>query len=370
MLDSRAPNLKQLSLSENAIDDEGLQAMIAGMATCANLSSLNISGNESITEEGLRSLSTLFQSGSCCLSDLYLGNLHIDDDGVTALADGFMSYESLKSLDISENNIGDEGVRTLVASLVNSRLEILNLTENRSITAAGFRSLYPLMRPENCSLSNICLWGISIEDDEATALAHVLEDNKSLKHLQFEQLLANITAAGWSAFSRLLCDTSSINSTFLSNHTLESFGSWSGSSSGMIPCAHPDISRYLWLNEHQSHEVAILKMLMSHNDFDMKPLFQWKLKCLPMVMDWFERAASPVQAHWRSLVGTHARCPTKEKLCQEFYEASLPTVESRKLSALFKFVRGMPLFVIGKYQSTTVARAQSRKRKFGVDENY
>ena len=38
----------------------------------------------------------------------------------------------------------------------------------------------------------------------------------------------------------------------------------------------------------------MIKILLSHNDFDMQPFFKWEFKVLPLVIKWFERAASSV----------------------------------------------------------------------------
>ena len=65
---------------------------------------------------------------------------------------------------------------------------------------------------------------MNIGDEGAEALADGLMGNTTLKHLVLTPNSAGITNTGWAAFSRLLCDTSSINNTFRSNHTLEHIG--------------------------------------------------------------------------------------------------------------------------------------------------
>ncbi|KAK1734047.1 leucine-rich repeat protein, partial [Skeletonema marinoi] len=58
----RNPALATLDLQYNRIDDEGLHTLVAGLINCHHLTKLCLSGNALITEAGLRSLSTLFQS--------------------------------------------------------------------------------------------------------------------------------------------------------------------------------------------------------------------------------------------------------------------------------------------------------------------
>jgi len=67
---------------------------------------------------------------------------------------------------------------------------------------------------------------VGIGDDGAEVLARGLIGNKSLRCLPLHVDVENedeiaITPAGWSAFSTALCDTSSVNNTYLSNHTIQ-----------------------------------------------------------------------------------------------------------------------------------------------------
>ena len=102
------------------------------------------------------------------------------------------------------------------------------------------------------------------------------------------------------AFVRLLCNTDSINNTYLSNHTLEQVTISSNGGQGEDVLGK-QLKSLLKLNvgtNNQSH-VAIKKILQYHN-IDMKQLFGWdseddqSLKSLPYVIDWFERADEAV----------------------------------------------------------------------------
>ena len=52
--------LEELDLSDNSIDDIGVEAMVNVLADSSSLSSLSLSSNRSITSRGWRSMSTLF----------------------------------------------------------------------------------------------------------------------------------------------------------------------------------------------------------------------------------------------------------------------------------------------------------------------
>ena len=234
------------------------------------------------------------------------------------------------------------GLQLLVAGMVNcSNLLLLKLSGNRSITAAGLRSLSTLFQSDNCALIELHLERMNIGDDGAAALAEGLVGNISFKQLHFDVDVAGITEVGWSAFSKLLCDTSSINNTFLSNHTLE----WIGESDDRG--ASEDVVKYLeWNVDFNEDDAAIWKILRHFNDYDaldIESFFQWKLKFLPFLVTWFERARSSI-APW-------------------VINGDFSGLEKRKLSAVHKFVCGMPLLIIDGYNSRRTSTRLARKRR-------
>eukprot|EP00984_Skeletonema_dohrnii_P009304 scaffold3549_cov110-Skeletonema_dohrnii-CCMP3373.AAC.6 len=386
----RNPNLATLDLGYNDIDDEDLHALVAGLINCHNLTSLYLHGNELITGVGLRSLSTLLQSDNCCLEHLDVERTNMDNDGVVVLSAGLSRLPTLKKLDLANNRIGDLGLQALVGGLgscnlleelylssnmflgsiigmrslgtllqrtnmqslflsdaVNDgglqclvdgmanccRLKTLALSYNNSITAVGLRSLSSLFRSERCSLCNLLL--LHLDDNGAVALADGLIGNKSLKTVEFSR--SGITERGWSAFSKLLCDTSSVNNTYLSNHTLEKIGGY-----GVHAMPSDDIVEYLQLNRVSQKNAAIRKILDSHPDIDFEPLFQWKLKFLPLVVTWLENA----------------------KRYLDYVKESNEVFQRRQVSAVYKFVRGMPLLTVDGYRGQKMTDTQSKKRKF------
>ena len=297
-----------LYLLHNGIDDEGLHALVAGLINCRNLTSLYLSGNELITEAGLRSLSTLLQSDHCRLECLDLDGFNIDNDGAAVLSAGLGRLPRLKTLYLANNSIGDQGLQYLVGGLVNCNLEqlilstnlcslsghrslgtlvqrvtslkslnlcgntiddeglqglvegmtnycslqTLYLSDNHLITAVGLRTLPAFFQSDNCCLKELWLFGINFGDDGAVALANGLIGNESLINLRFDW--SGITARGWAAFSKLLCDTSSVNNTYLSNHTLVEIGGFSN-------VGNPStILEYLMLNKLQNCAAAICKL--------------------------------------------------------------------------------------------------------------
>jgi len=283
---------------------------------------------DNISDEGFTEIATALSTQSQ-LERLTLYRNNLGRDGCVVLRNtiGRWPTSSLKYLDLSDNSINDQGLQALVEGMTNCvDLETLYLSDNRSITSAGLRCMSPMFQSESCSLKELSLTRINFGNDGAIALADGLKGNKSLKTLTFVPTSAGVTGVGWAAFSNLLCDTSSINKTYLSNHTLEFIGDYFHESD-----TPPEIKQYLGWNRDRNrtpHRAAFRKIFKRHTDFDMEPLLQWKLKCLPVIVNWFERAI-----HF---------------LDQDEIEQSL---ESRKLSSVYKFVCGMPMLVIDSYQS-------------------
>ena len=292
------------------------------------------------------------------LQILSLQGSNIGRNDCMALGNMLSSWHapSLQHLSLEDNSIDDRGLQALVTGMTNcNNLLLLTLSGNRSITAAGLRSLSTLFQSGNCSLIELCLERMNIGDEGAAALAEALVGNKSLKRLYFDVDIAGITGVGWSAFSKLLCDTSSTNSTYLSNHTLQ----WIGAKNHRG--TPEDVKKYLDFNkvsvvfDRNKQDVAILKIL-GHNidslEFSTESQFrfQWKLKFLPFVVAWFERARSAITILAASNEGIDL-------------SVGLRGLETMKLSAVHKFVRGMPLLIIDGYNSRRTSTRLSRKRR-------
>jgi hypothetical protein len=105
------------------------------------------------------------------------------------------------------------------------------------------------------------------------------------------------------------------------------------------------------MNKHYRRVAAICKILQSHSDLDMEPFFKLKMKFLPAIMSWFRRVWS-IEDNLISF----GHIDESERSCQ-----------SRKLSALYKFVRGMPDLTIIGYWEGRMIHIEAKKRRL-VDE--
>eukprot|EP00574_Skeletonema_japonicum_P003091 CAMPEP_0201723462 /NCGR_PEP_ID=MMETSP0593-20130828/7519_1 /ASSEMBLY_ACC=CAM_ASM_000672 /TAXON_ID=267983 /ORGANISM="Skeletonema japonicum, Strain CCMP2506" /LENGTH=396 /DNA_ID=CAMNT_0048214579 /DNA_START=22 /DNA_END=1209 /DNA_ORIENTATION=+ len=244
-----------------------------------SLSTLDLESND-LCREGFEQI--IRACAQSQINDLCLSHNNISRIGCTTLGTllGSGELNNLTSLDFRGNPIDDNSLEMLAAGLVNNTtLGTLSLSGNPSITGGGLRCLIPFLQSESCcSLRNFYYYGNDIDDAGAAALAHGLAKNKSLETLWFDPSEddCRMTSAGWQSFATLLCDTSSVNNTYLSNHTLKLIGE-SCNEGSSVHEVHERVRDLLRMHENASSkdEIATRKILLSHRDLDMEPFFEW-----------------------------------------------------------------------------------------------
>ena len=179
------------------------------------------------------------------------------------------NINQLQELNVGDNEIGPDGLQIFASALVN-----------------------------NCSLKTLLL---SVDDGAAND--HIVD---------IEQISCH--------FKGLLCDTSSVNNIYLSNHTLECLGDDLGPDVVVVP---DDVQCYLDLNSSSEDKggIAMSKILRHHSHFNMQPFFEWELKALPLMISWFDKASTSTS---------------------EFEEK----IAKMKLSATFDFIKEFPMLYI------------------------
>ena len=143
-------------------------------------------------------------------------------------------------------------------------------------------------------------------------------------------------------FNKLLCNVSSIDSIYSSNHILENLGP------SILLGLDLKLTSLLKMNEgtNKSH-VAIKKILKYHPNIDMGPLFEWNmegecerdLKALPYVVAWFDRAGEAV---------------ANDEGGDSY------NIDERKLSALYQFALAMPLLFVPTHHVKGVGTTQKK----------
>ena len=180
------------------------------------------------------------------------------------------------------------------------RLTALDLDGNDVGSTGGCDVVAGLLRDPACALRVLRLGRNGVDGVGASILAASLADNVNLEELHLGGNPGIASAVGLGAFSRLLCDVSTVNATYLSNHTLSVLG--------VMPPFAPEfrcLEESLRLNDTTSSstpanssggrrrsDAGKRKVLRYHPTLDVGPLLEYDLKLLPHVVDWFDGAAA------------------------------------------------------------------------------
>ena len=257
------------------------------------------------------------------LTELSLSGINMGRDECTALST-LLRYTTsmLEKLTLYDSNVDDEGIEDLINVLVNiNTLEAMNIGSNLSITTRGWKAVANLLEMPNSNLDTLHVVNNSnFGDAGARLFATALANNYTLRRLSLTE--CGITREGWAPFSKLLCDTSSVNNTYLSNHTLEEFGN-------RLQAVPGGVESGLNLNAFDNKDqVAVWKILMYHSHFDMEPFFEWEFKVLPLMVDWFVKATATAMIS----PGTFGRYSQK--------------INKLRLAVTYDFIKEFPMLYI------------------------
>ena len=242
------------------------------------------------------------------------------------------SFTNIKTIHLYSQDLTGEALLPIVDSIRGHRLEGLFLSANM-IGDVGCLALATLLEDPICNLHTLELQGNDIGNEGAIAIANSLVNNTKLKKLRLNNNPFNQSMVE-NAFSKVICNTSSVNNTYYSNHTLEN-----------LYLQRPHSTYHLSetnMGGNTGH-IAIRKILRHHHpNIDMKPLFELaasvegeqNLKGLPYVLAWFDRA--------KETVGYN--------------------VERRKLRAIYQFAQAMPLLFVS---TSSTDKMDNKKRKRG-----
>ena len=227
-------------------------------------------------------------------------------------------------------------------------LEVLNIWSNR-FGNVGCTSIATLLADSNCNVHTLSLGDNQIGNEGVNTLANSLTNNNKLKELDIGgNQLDKVSVED--AFVRVLCNTSSINDIYSSNHTLEMLS--------MISSVDEEesigiqLASLLKMNKGINKKyVAIKKILQNYPNIEMEPLFEWgsgnerNLMALPYVIDWFVRAGEVVERDDESVDSSDYSDSddTSDSNNSDDYDYQ---VEEKQLTVIYEFALAMPLLFI------------------------
>eukprot|EP01117_Protostelium_nocturnum_P011694 TRINITY_DN4256_c3_g1_i11.p1 TRINITY_DN4256_c3_g1~~TRINITY_DN4256_c3_g1_i11.p1 ORF type:complete len:1743 (-),score=580.06 TRINITY_DN4256_c3_g1_i11:39-5267(-) len=192
---TRNNNLTCLDLQRNNITSDGAKSLAALLSVNSTIKQFFVSSNR-LGKDGTKVISDALRSNQNILQELYIADAEMDKKGCVALGDALrgminaLSQKRLSDLsmgtgltvlDLSGNNIGDEGITWLSDCLKNNvTITTLNLCDN-GITKKGVVSivthLMPLQSLQNLDLSKNKLGPKStqnISEKLRTSMLHTL----------------------------------------------------------------------------------------------------------------------------------------------------------------------------------------------------
>lgn len=340
-------HLKQLSVNRSgaifALDYQDMKSFVGGIKRNSSISKLHLKNYCPSRVHLLRELLKVYEDKNS-LEELYVSpSQQFEDDIITT----FKACTNIKSIQIHYNG---DFTQMFEAIRDNHMLEQLGLRAN--IGNSGCELLATMLEDQNSSLCRLNLSDRRrdiITNKGITFVASTLSRNNQLRELYIQSILLDEELKN--VFSNLLCNTSSINSTYSTNHTLKRLAI-SGEK-----VKDSQFAAALYLNGYKNkRNVAIKKILYYHPHIDMEPLFtmdldgeEKDLKALPYVLSWFDRAAVAVDdEEWiyedYDVRNNYDRGEYIETFLSEVNETY--RVKERKLSAVYQFVQAMPLLFV------------------------
>ena len=314
--------LEVLILNDIETTDHAMSMMISAcIVPTFTLKILDLGGNNTLTDGAMLSLAEALENNST-LEKLGLGGCYsVTSIGWLAVLSALgRSCRSLEVLILRNNSLDDDSIIAFANdSSYNERLEVLDLRNCISVTPAGWRALSRLLGSPHSVLRDLDIsLNPSVNDEIVTEYANALRGNEhsQLKSLTigsalydfyaetYDYDLSPLTNAIWDPITNLMCNTSSIDATWSSNHTLCDLGyfpdqiphqdSEDDSEGSYIDEAEmpSEITDLLEMNkEDDKKQVARKKVIRYHfsGDYDLNALIGSNQKSLPRKISWFGR---------------------------------------------------------------------------------
>jgi len=314
----------------------------------------------------------------------------IRNGGIRSLASTLSRCTRLRDISLSSCHITDSVVEDLVQAVQgHSELKTLDLRDN-VIQRRGCEWLSTLLQDPKCSIVNLNLHNNMIDDSGAKIMAEALADNDKMDSILLDD--NNISASGWNTFSNLICDQSSIDKTYRSNHTLcmiVSFGAVKIAGGRMYDEDGVIPNRLFELIEFNAGRdkkvVARQKIFDCHfkGDFNMEPFVKsnMEMKVLPHMLSWLGRSSKAdgmISAATFNLLrqmpalcadASHAKgVVTKQRSIAEWGEDIVPDNQVKHHAPVQKSRLGSILKTIRDIMKLRSLRKQSKKLSLKTEE--
>ena len=168
--------LQELYLSNNQITTKGAKKIGEAIRVNDTLQKLSISDNALC--DGIVAIS----DGLKCnrkLLDLNISQCQVSIEGAKVIAEAILVNTTLQKLDISHNNLSDDGVINISECLKSNRTQDLDLSVNRITNRGAIRIAEAIC--VNTTLQRLSISHNNISDDGVIVISDSLKKNNSLK---------------------------------------------------------------------------------------------------------------------------------------------------------------------------------------------
>ncbi|XP_072891355.1 NACHT, LRR and PYD domains-containing protein 3-like [Hemitrygon akajei] len=200
--------IQKLWLGDVGLTDSGVEDLVSTLGTNTSLMELDLSDNN-LGDSGVKLVSAALRNPECKIQKLWLGNVGLTDTGAKDLASALSTNPSLTELNLSGNKLGDSGVKLVSAALRNPECKIqklwltrvsltdsgaenlasalsanpslteLNLSDNK-LGDSGVKLVSAALRNPECEIQKLWLDKVGLTDYGAEDLVSALSTNPSL----------------------------------------------------------------------------------------------------------------------------------------------------------------------------------------------
>ncbi|XP_067835988.1 NACHT, LRR and PYD domains-containing protein 3-like isoform X1 [Heptranchias perlo] len=207
--------IQELDLCDNDLTASCIEDLVSALSTNRSLTDLNL-GRNHLGDSGVKLLSAALRNPDCKIQELQLRDNDLTDSCTEDLSSALSANRSLMGLDLSNNKLGDSGVKLLSAALRNPDCKIQKLelcandltdsctddlssalSTNRSLTVlnlsynklgdSGVKLLSEALRNPDCKIQKLELCANDLTDSCTEDLVSALSTNRSLTVLNLSQ---------------------------------------------------------------------------------------------------------------------------------------------------------------------------------------